>query len=100
VTPSLRMLSRDWRAGELARSRRGAGDRGGERHQRDVLADRVSRGLARDAHQLLGADLVLVSDHPWKAEVANEMVQQGLQGARGVNFIRLVTQKDQSALAA
>src|SRR6185295_10769098 len=29
------------------------------------LGDRVSRAIARDANQLLGADLVLLSDRPW-----------------------------------
>jgi putative ABC transport system permease protein len=93
------MLSRDWRAGELRVLGAALVIAVASVTSVTSFADRVSRGLARDAHQLLGADLVLVSDHPWKAEVANEMVQQGLQGARGVNFISMVTQKDQSALA-
>jgi putative ABC transport system permease protein len=93
------MLSRDWRAGELRVLGAALVIAVASVTSVTSFADRVSRGLARDAHQLLGADLVLVSDHPWKAEVANERVQQGLQGARGVNFISMVTQKDQSALA-
>ncbi len=72
VELSMRMTSRDWRAGELrflvialivavaALSSVG------------FFIDRMRTGLNRDAHQLLGADLVISSDTPitelWRSE--------------------------------
>src|SRR3954466_15339699 len=93
------MLARDWRAGELrvlaialviaVASITGV----------SFFADRVSRGLARDATQLLGADLLLLSDHPWKAEVADEIAKRGLARASGVGFMSMVVGGEQSSLA-
>jgi len=53
------------------------------------FADRVSRALVRDAHQLLGADLVLVSDHPWQPGAAEEIRRRGLERAEAVTFISM-----------
>ena len=69
---SLKMTGRDWRAGQLrfllvalivavaALSAVG------------FFVDRLRAGLNRDAHQLLGADLVISADQPvnaaWRAE--------------------------------
>src|SRR5258707_701583 len=96
---SLRMLARDWRAGELrvlalalaiaVASITGVG----------FFADRVGRALARDATQLLGADLVLQSDHPWRAEILGEIGRQGLESAEGVNFMSMAVAGEASALA-
>ncbi len=71
---SLKMTGRDWRAGQLrfllvalivavaALSAVG------------FFVDRLRAGLNRDAHQLLGADLVISADQPvnpaWRAEAA------------------------------
>jgi putative ABC transport system permease protein len=49
----------------------------------------VSRALVRDAHQLLGADLVLVSDHPWKPAVSDEIARRGLERAEATTFISM-----------
>jgi Predicted ABC-type transport system involved in lysophospholipase L1 biosynthesis, permease component len=43
------------------------------------LADRVSRGLDREANHLLGGDLLLRSDHPWSEALADEAVRLGLR---------------------
>jgi putative ABC transport system permease protein len=63
------------------------------------FADRVSRALVRDAHQLLGADLVLVSDHAWKRDVADEIARRGLARAEALNFISMARVGEASTLA-
>jgi putative ABC transport system permease protein len=83
---SLRMTARDWRAGELrfllialivavsALSAVG------------FFVDRMRAGLNRDAHQLLGADLLINADQPidpaWRAEAT----RRGLVLADTVTF--------------
>ena len=61
---SLQMLLRDWRAGELRVLAMALVVAVASITSVAFFADRVGRALVRDAHQLLGADLVLVSDHP------------------------------------
>ena len=79
---SLRMLARDWRAGELRVLAMALVVAVASVTSVAFFADRVSAGLARDAHQLLGADLVLVSDHPWQHEVADEIARRGPRARR------------------
>ena len=67
---SLRMLARDWRAGELRVLAAALAIAVAAITSVAFFADRVGQGLARDAHQLLGADLVLVSDRPWSRQAA------------------------------
>ncbi|MES3022277.1 MAG: FtsX-like permease family protein [Pseudomonadota bacterium] len=83
---SLRMSARDWRAGELrfllialiiaVASLSAVG----------FFIDRMRAGLNRDAHQLLGADLLVNADNPidpaWRAEAA----RRGLVLADTVTF--------------
>ena len=61
---ALRMLARDWRADELRVLAAALVIAVASVTSVAFFADRVSQALARDAHQLLGADLVLLSDHP------------------------------------
>jgi putative ABC transport system permease protein len=46
------------------------------------FADRIERGLSRDAAQLLGGDAVVVGDQPLPAEFEDRAVQLGLRVAR------------------
>ncbi|HYT47681.1 MAG TPA: hypothetical protein VEL04_04630, partial [Burkholderiales bacterium] len=62
---SLHMLARDWRSGELRVLALALVIAVASVSSVAFLGDRVSRAIVRDAHQLLGADLVLLSDHPW-----------------------------------
>ena len=57
---------RDWRAGELRVLAVALVIAVASVTSVAFFADRVGQALVRDAHQLLGADLVLVSDHPWQ----------------------------------
>jgi putative ABC transport system permease protein len=96
---ALRMLARDWRAGELRVLAAALVVAVASVTSVAFFADRVSRALVRDAHQLLGADLVLVSDHPWKTEMAEEIGARGLQRAQAVNFISMARGANGSQLA-
>jgi len=83
------MLARDWRAGELRVLAAALLIAVASVSSVAFFADRVSRALVRDAHQLLGADLVLVSDRAWAPEVAEEIARRGLQHAAALNFISM-----------
>src|SRR5262249_3320730 len=65
---SLRMLVRAWRAGELRVLALALVLAVGSVASVAFFADRVRQALTRDAHQVLGADVLLTADHPWSAE--------------------------------
>ncbi|MDM5178608.1 FtsX-like permease family protein [Massilia sp. DJPM01] len=83
---SLRMTARDWRAGELrfllialiiaVSSLSAVG----------FFIDRMRSGLNRDAHQLLGADLLVNADQPLDPAWRAEAVKRGLVLADTVTF--------------
>jgi len=87
---AVRMLVRDWRAGELRVLAASLVVAVASVTSVAFFADRVSQALVRDAHQLLGADLVLVSDHSWKAELGKAIEARGLAAAEAWNFISMV----------
>ena len=94
-----RMLARDWRGGELRVLAAALVIAVASVTSVAFFADRVSRALVRDAHQLLGADLVLVSDHPWQAAPGAEIMRRGLQRAQAQTFISMAIAGGQSQLA-
>jgi putative ABC transport system permease protein len=96
---ALRMLARDWRAGELRVLAAALVVAVASITSVAFFADRVGRALVRDAHQLLGADLVLRSDHPWQPDVAAEIARRGLRRAEAVNFISMARGEAGSQLA-
>jgi len=96
---ALRMLGRDWRAGELRVLAAALVVAVASITSVAFFADRVSRALVRDAHQLLGADLVLVSDHPWQPAIGEEIVRRGLRRAEAVNFVSMARGANGSQLA-
>lgn len=63
------------------------------------FADRVKQALEREAHQLLGADLLLVSDHPWPETIRQQAVTRGLRLAETRVFPSMVSTAEQSQLA-
>jgi putative ABC transport system permease protein len=85
------MLARDWRAGELRVLAAALVVAVASVTSVAFFADRVGQALLRDAHQLLGADLVLVSDHPWNKAIGGEILRRGLRRAEAVNFISMAS---------
>ncbi|HVP08430.1 MAG TPA: FtsX-like permease family protein, partial [Burkholderiales bacterium] len=86
---SLAMLARDWRAGELRVLAAALVVAVASITSVAFFADRVGAALLRDAHQLLGADLVLVSDHRWQPGIAEEISRRGLERAESTAFISM-----------
>lgn len=86
----LRMLLRDLRSGELTvlavavalavAALTGVG----------FLADRVERAVESEAHQLLGGDLLLTADHPWRDVFREAARERGLKIAETVSFPSMV----------
>jgi putative ABC transport system permease protein len=96
---SLRMLLRDWRAGELRVLAAALVVAVASVTTVGFFADRVSQALVRDAHQLLGADLVLVADHPWTGNVPQLVRGSGARTAEAVNFVSMALRGDRNQLA-
>ena len=96
---ALRMLARDWRAGELRVLAAALVVAVAAVTSVAFFADRLAQAVVRDAHQLLGADLVLRSDHPWAPEIQEEIKKRGMQSAEAVNFISMARREGQSQLA-
>jgi putative ABC transport system permease protein len=83
------MLARDWRAGELRILGLALVVAVTAVTSVAFFADRVRQGLVRDAHQLLGADVLLVADKPWPGEVRDEIARRGLAVAEATWFISM-----------
>lgn len=63
-----------------------------------LLADRASAALERQANQLLGADLLLKSDHPWSPSLTNEIRSRGLRVVSNVLFSSMALGSDGAQL--
>src|SRR2546425_5286136 len=96
---ALRMLARDWRAGELRVLAAALAIAVASVTSVGFFADRVGQALERDAHQLLGADLVLAADHPWSARIVERLRGAGVQSAEALNFVSMALKSGQSQLA-
>ncbi len=83
---SLRMTLRDWRAGELRFLLLALVVAVASLSSVGFFVDRMRTGLDRDAHQLLGADLVISSDQPIRADWIADAARRGLSMAQTVAF--------------
>ena len=63
------------------------------------FTDRVRLALEQEAQQLLGGDLLLISDHPWPAAIREEAEGRGLNTAETVSFPSMVLAGGQTQLA-
>ena len=63
------------------------------------FADRVRQGLQREARQMMGGDLVLISDHPLPDAYLAEVRQRGLKLAETLVFPSMVIGQGQAQLA-
>ena len=96
---ALRMLARDWRAGELTVLGLALVLAVTALSSVSFLADRVQQGIVQQSHQLLGGDLLLSADHPWRDEVRSEVRRRGLQLAESASFPSMVAAGEVTQLA-
>jgi putative ABC transport system permease protein len=85
----LTMLLRDWRAGELRVLALALVIAVASVTSVGFFADRVWQALTREANQMLGADVLLVSDRPFASELREEIPRRGLARAEGVSFVSM-----------
>jgi putative ABC transport system permease protein len=83
---AIRMTARDWRAGELRFLLVALIVAVAALTSVSFFIDRMRAGLDRDAHQLLGADLLVNADDPVRAEWRQEAARRGLLLADTVTF--------------
>ncbi len=96
---SLRMLRREWRAGELRVLAAALVIAVASVTSVGFFTDRVGRALAQQANLLLGADLVLISDHPPDAGFEREALRRGLRTAHTLSFPSMVLHGGHAQLA-
>ncbi len=97
---SLKMLLRDWRAGELRILALALVVAVASVTSVGFFADRVRQSLTREAHQLLGADLAMIADHPWPRSIRDEIARQELRLAETTGFTSMARARDQAQLVA
>src|SRR4051794_6223042 len=93
-----RQMLRDWRAGELRLLALALAIAVASVTSVGFFGDRVGQALARDAHQLMGADIVLVADHPWPKAIADRVRAAG-PSAEAVNFVSMARHGGETQLA-
>ena len=90
----LRMLARDLRAGEVTVLFLALVLAVAALTSVGFLADRVQRAVEREAHQLLGGDLLLTADHPWSDAFRDAARRHGLRVAESANLLSMVSTED------
>lgn len=99
ITLSLRMLARDFRAGELRILSAALVIAVASVTTVAFFADRVKQALTREASQLLGADLRVISDRPLPNEFEQEARRIGLSTVPVVKFPSMAQFGDDAMLA-
>ncbi len=96
---ALRMLVRDWRAGELTVLGIAIVLAVAALTSVSFLTDRVEQALKLESHQLLGGDLLLTADHPWADRMRQEAAARGLRQAESATFPSMVSLGSNALLA-
>jgi putative ABC transport system permease protein len=96
---ALRMLARDWRAGELTVLGIALMLAVAALTSVGFLTDRVEQALKLQSHQLLGGDLLLTADHPWPDRFRSEAAARGLRQAESATFPSMVSLGGATVLA-
>jgi putative ABC transport system permease protein len=96
---ALRLLARDWRAGELTLLAVAVVVAVASVTTVGFFTDRVHQALNRQANQLLGADLVVSADRPLDAQFADEAKRLGLQVTHMLRFPSMAAGNGQTVLA-
>src|SRR5258708_9438389 len=86
---ALRMLVRDWRAGELRVLALALVLAVGGVASVSFFADRVRQALTREAHQVLGADVLMTADHAWHPAFRAEIPSRALTRPASMNFVSM-----------
>ena len=86
LAQSFRMTARDWRAGELRFLLLALIVAVASLSSVGFFVDRMRTGLTRDAHQLLGADLVVSADQPIRADWIAQARSRNLSVAQTTVF--------------
>ncbi|MCZ6898099.1 MAG: FtsX-like permease family protein [Betaproteobacteria bacterium] len=98
VKLSLRMLQRDLYAGELNVLIFALVIAVGGMTTVGFFTDRVQLALLRQGDQLLGADLIIVSDHPLSQHYTDKAIQLGLTTSTALKFPSMVVKGGNSML--
>jgi putative ABC transport system permease protein len=99
LTLAWRLLGRDLRSGELGILILALLVAVGSVSSVGFFADRVKQSLLRESGQILGADLLMTSDHPWDLRW-NQLAQaEGLAQASTVTFPSMMQAKGSAQLA-
>ncbi len=98
VKLSFRMLRQDLRAGELHVLIFALVVAVGGMTTVGFFTDRVQLALSRQSNQLLGADLIIVSDRPLPQHYADEAIRLGLATSTALKFPSMVVKGDNSML--
>lgn len=97
---ALRLLARDWRAGELRLFAAAVVVAVGAVTAVGFFNDRLDRGLASRSAELLGADLVLASSTPFEAPWADTAKRYGVRPAEIVDFDSVVVRDERLQLSS
>lgn len=95
---SVRMLKRDWRAGELRVLVFALIIAVGGMTTVGFFSDRVQLALARQGNQLLGADLIIASDRILPSHYQDEAKRLGLSVSSSLKFPSMASSGDSSLL--
>lgn len=96
---ALRLLARDWRAGELTLVAVAVIVAVASVTTVGFFADRVNQALNRQANQLLGADLVVSGDRPLDPKFTTEAQRLGLQVTEMLRFPSMAAANGENVLA-
>lgn len=96
---ALKMLMRDFRAGELGLLIAAIVIAVGSLTTVGFFTDRMQLALTRQSNQLLGADLTIASDRPFAGEFESEARRHGLAVTRALRFPSMVAHGEDSLLA-
>ena len=96
---ALRMLGREWRSGELRVLAFGLLIAVGSLTTVAFFSERVRVALTQEAAQLLGADLLVVSDRPLNATLQSHARELGLRTMNVVRFPSMAQHDKQTLLA-
>src|SRR5262249_23955704 len=99
VPVAMRMLRRNWSAGELRVLLLSLLIAGGSGTTRRFFADRGQAALDQQANELLGAGLVVIADHRIPAQFAEAAARAGLDTATTMTFPSMVSAAGNVSLA-